>query len=488
MDVQLNEFPVLEGNRDVDVCIVGAGICGLTCAYTLAKAGKSVVVLDKGAIGGGQTARTTAHLTWALDDRYFDLEKMFGKKGAKLAAESHNAAIDYIEKIVLAEKIDCDFERVNGYLFVPPKDPKDVLDKELKAIKHTGLKIKKLDNFKVTDSFNLGPCLEFENQGQFHILKYLQGLTKAIINHGGEIFSHTHVKKVEEGVVKTSSHKIKAKSVIVTTCTPVNDRYMIHTKQAAYRTYVIAAGIPKDTVPKALYWDTPDPYHYFRLQKNLFNPTFDWLIIGGEDHRTGQENADEIKYGHLEDWARERFPSMGPVEYKWSGQVFEPVDSLAYIGQNPHDKHIYIATGDSGNGLTHGTISGILIPDLILGIKNPWKELYKPSRKTLTAAPDFIEENFNTMTQYRDWLTPGNVKKIESLGTDQGVILRKGLKKLAVYKDKQGKLHTHSAVCPHLGGIVRWNEGEKSWDCPCHGSRFDALGRVITGPANSNLI
>ncbi len=490
MDVRLPSFPSLEKDLKVDVCIVGAGIVGLTCAYTLAKQGKSVVVVDQGPVAGGQTARTTAHLTWALDDRYYNLEKFFGEDGAQIAAHSHSAAIDYIEKIILDEKIDCDFERVDGYLFVPPEDSKDILDKEFAAIQKTGMDISKVARSPFSSSFETGTSLCFPRQAQFHILKYLQGLINSILKNNGKIFNNTRAEHFEDGfpcLVKTSGAKVSAQSVIVATCTPINNRFFIHTKQAPYRTYVIAASIPKGSVPKGLYWDTADPYHYIRTQKHLSDPNLDWLVVGGEDHRTGQDQAIEAKYDHIEEWAKMRLPMMGKIEYRWSGQVFEPIDSLAFIGRNPGDQNIYIATGDSGNGMTHGTIAGILLPDLILEKNNPWKSLYEPTRKTFSAASKFIKGTLNVSLQYGDWFTPGEIKKIDVLSPNEGIILREGLKKLAVYKDNQNSIHINSAFCPHLGGCVRWNHSEKSWDCPCHGSRFEGCGKVMNGPAIDNL-
>lgn len=488
MEILLPSFPTLDQNLNADVCIIGSGIVGLTCAYTLAKAGKSVAILDQGAIAGGQTARTTAHLTWVLDDRYYDLERLFGEEGTKLAAESHAAAIDYIEQIIHNEKIECDYERVDGYLFVPPEDSKSILEKEFAAIKKTGMSIEKADRAPFSSTFDTGRCLKFPQQAQFHPLKYIKGLIEALTKLGVNIYTNTHVNHIEEGLVKTSAGKqVKAKSIIVATCTPINNRFLIHTKQAPYRTYAMAATIPKGSVPKGLYWDTPDPYHYLRVQKHLTDPSLDWLLLGGEDHKTGQDPAVDEKYDRIEEWGRFRIPQMGRIEYKWSGQIFEPVDSLAFIGRNPGDKHIFIATGDSGNGLTHGTIAGILIPDLICHKHNPWEKLYSPDRISIQAAKDFIEENANVAWQYTDWLTPGEKQQVDDLSPDEGIILRKGAKKLAIYRDKNNQLHVNSAFCPHLGGCVHWNPGEKSWDCPCHGSRFDGCGKVITGPAIGNL-
>jgi glycine/D-amino acid oxidase-like deaminating enzyme/nitrite reductase/ring-hydroxylating ferredoxin subunit len=490
MEIQLPSFSPLNENLNPDICIVGSGIVGLTCAYTLAKAGKSVVVLDQGAICGGQTARTTAHLTWVLDDRYFNVVNSFGEEGARLAAESHATAIDYIEKIIKEEKIDCDFERLDGYLFVPPENSTDILEKELATIQKLGMPVKKVSKAPFP-SFDTGPSLLFPKQAQFHILKYLSGLIKALIKYKVQIYTYTHAQEIKDGspckITTKSGKTILCQAAIMATCTPVNDRFCIHTKQHPYRTYVIGAQVPKQSIPKALYWDTPDPYHYIRLQRNLTNPNTDWLIIGGEDHKVGQDPAIDSKYDCLEEWGRLHFPNMGEVEYRWSGQVFEPVDYLAYIGKNPFDTNIYIATGDSGNGMTHGTIAGMLIPDLILGKQNPWKQIYDPKRKTLSRAVEYVEENLNVLLQYRDWFTSGERMQIDLLTPGEGVILREGLKKIAVFKDNQYKVHVNSALCPHLGGCVRWNHGEKSWDCPCHGSRFDPYGKVITGPARDDL-
>lgn len=329
-------FPSLAKGEHADVCIVGAGIAGLTTAYLLGRAGKSVVVLDDGPIVSGETERTTAHLVTALDDRYFELERLHGQKGAHLAAQSHAAAIDQIERIVAEEKIDCDFERLDGYLFVSP---------------------------------------------------------------GSEL-----------------------------------------------------------------------------------------LIVGGEDHKTGQADDAEDRYSRLEQWARARFPMMGEIKFCWSGQVMESIDGLAFIGPNPKDKkNVYIVTGDSGNGMTHGTIAGMLLTDLIQGRENAWASLYDPSRKTLSAAARFAKETLNMAVQYTDWVTAGDVKQDVAIVPGAGGVVRRGLKKIAVYCDEAGILHECSAVCPHLGGIVAWNHSEKTWDCPCHGSRFDKFGKVVNGPANTNL-
>jgi len=488
---KLPSFSQLATNKQADVCIVGAGIAGLTIAYLLGREGKSVIVLDDGPIVSGETERTTAHLVTALDDRYMDLERMHGEKGARLAAASHLAAINRIEHIVREEQIDCDFERLNGYLFVPPGESTDILDREMTAAQHAGLSDVHMVARAPITSFDTGRTLCFPRQAQFHPLKYLTAISQAIIRDGGRIYTETHAAEIEGGKaarVKTQNgHTVTSGAVVVATNTPVNDLLAIHTKQAAYRTFVIGAIVPEDSISKGLYWDTADPYHYVRLSRS-FSAGSDVLIVGGEDHKTGQADDAEARYLSLEKWARARFPMMKDVKFRWSGQVMETVDGLAFIGRNPMDEpNVYIATGDSGNGMTHGTIAGMVLTDLIQGRDNAWSTLYEPSRKTLGALNIFTKETLNMAAQYVGWVTPGEVKENVLVPPGSGAIVRRGLKKIAVYCDDAGRLHERSAVCPHLEGIVIWNHSEKTWDCPCHGSRFDRFGKVVNGPAITDL-
>lgn len=483
----------LSKDTNANVCIIGAGIAGLTVAHLLAREGKAVVVLDDGPIGGGMTARTTAHLTCALDDRFYELERLFGEEGSRLAAQSHTAAIDRVEAIVHEEKIDCEFERVDGYLFIPPDGRMKVLEDELPATHRAGLtEVRRVERAPL-ESFDTGPCLHFPRQAQFHPLKYLTGLARAIEHDGGKIFTGTHADEIEGGtdahVTTIGGYKVTADAIVVATNSPVNDRFAIHTKQAPYTTYVIGARIPRGSVPSILLWDAPpdlwDPYHYLRVERA---GDHDVLIVGGEDHKTGQKHDGAQRWGKLEQWTRDRFPMIEEIEYRWSGQVMETIDGLAYIGRNPSDAdNVFIATGDSGMGMTHGTIAGILLTDLIIGRENPWTELYEPSRKTLGAAKDFAQENANVMAQYAERLTPGDIDSVDQIAKGEGAIMRSGLSKVAVYRDDEGTLHSLSAVCTHLGCVVAWNAAEKTWDCPCHGSRFGCLGSVINGPANKDL-
>jgi glycine/D-amino acid oxidase-like deaminating enzyme/nitrite reductase/ring-hydroxylating ferredoxin subunit len=474
----------LTGDTDTDVCIVGGGIAGLTTAYLLAREGRAVVVLDDGPTAGGETCRTTAHLVSALDDRFYNLERLHGAEGARLAAASHVAAIDRIERTIGDEAIACDFARLDGYLFVPPGDDLAQLDKELEAAQRAGLAgVSRVDRAPV-ESFNTGPALRFPRQGQFHVLKYLNGVAGAARRGGARIFNHTRAHTFHGGDharVETDRGVVSCKAIVVATNTPVNDLVAIHTKQAPYRTFVVAGRVPSGSVPQLLLWDTGDPYHYIRVQSH---DGHDLLIVGGEDHKTGQANDAEERFSRLESWTRERFPQVQGFEFRWSGQVMEPVDALALIGRNPLDRdNVYIATGDSGNGMTHGTIAGMLLTDLIMGRENPWAGLYDPSRKTLGAIKEFAKENLNVAKQYADLVSPGEVNDIAEIPRGEGAIVRRGLHKVAVFRDEAGTVHECSAICTHLGCVVQWNSLERTWDCPCHGSRFQVDGHAVNGPA-----
>ena len=491
-------FEKLNENKETDVVIVGGGISGITTAYCLLQSGRKVILVEDGGIGSGETGRTTAHLVTALDDRYYELEKLYGKEKTKLIAESHRTAIDFIENICKRKSISCEFERLNGYLFLHPTDEHESLHKELVAARNAEIEVEELQ--EVPGMLEKIPCLKFSNQAQFHPLKYLRALSNLIVKEGGEIYTETHASKIDHtGIVTKDGYTITAKHVVVATNSPVNNKYVMHLKQYPYRTYVIGAKIKKRKVEKALWWDTGDlsvnkeipPYHYVRLEE--FDADYNLLICGGEDHPTGvakEENiSEEDRYGLLEDWARKRF-EIEEIIYQWSGQVMEPMDSLAYIGRNPMDKNnVYIITGDSGNGMTHGTIAGILLTDLINGKENRWEKLYAPSRfKIFTSGKTFFKEFiggfFNYLTDKPDAL---QFEDILSIKNGEGKIIEIEGKKVGAYRDQEDRIHFVDSDCTHLKCTVKWNNDEKSWDCPCHGSRFSYEGKLLNGPANTDL-
>jgi glycine/D-amino acid oxidase-like deaminating enzyme/nitrite reductase/ring-hydroxylating ferredoxin subunit len=485
--VKLPDFPTLRSNVRADVCVVGAGIAGLTTAYLLATEGRSVVVIDDGPPASGMTGATTAHLVTALDRGYAEIETKRGRDAARLAAESHGAAVDRIEEIVRGEKIACDFFRVDGFLFAAREGDRKRLEDEYEAARRAGAGVEMAAGAGLP--FETGPCIRFRRQGQFQPLLYIAGLSRALKRRGGRLFRGVHADRIEGGTparIQAGERKITARAVVVATNSPVNDRVAIHTKQAPYMTYVIGARIPRDSVPRALYWDTQSPFHYVRLQPLADGD--DCLIVGGEDHKTGQADDTTERHARLEAWARERFPMLQSVEYTWAGQVMETLDGLAFIGHNPADeKNVFVVTGDSGVGLTHGTIAGMLLTDLILGRPSPWAELYDPSRKVPLGAGRFLKENLNVAAQYADYAAPSDADDTREIARDSGALVRRGAAKVAVYRDERGGLVELSAVCPHLGCLVHWNQAEKTWDCPCHGSRFDKRGKVVNGPANTDL-
>ena len=487
--------PLREDAR-ADVCVIGGGISGMTTAYLLAHEGRSVILLDAEPPGCGQTGVTTAHLANEIDDGYTEMIRLHGVAGARLACESHRAAIARIESIAARERIDCAFARVSGYLFLAPGHAEQDLREEMEAAREAGVDV---DWQPAAPVRGLGPCLHFPRQGQFHPLAYLNGVAGAFERNGGRIHTGTRATHVEGGrdarVVTADGHTVHAGAVVVATNVPFVDRFAIHTKQAPYHTYVVALRAAPGAVPAALYWDTEDPYHYVRIHSTTNaalggdnDERVDLVIAGGEDHKAAQAGEVEERFERLAAWTRERFPGTGEVEFRWSGQVMETQDGLAYIGRNPLDEeNVFVVTGDSGMGMTHGTIAGMLLTDLIVGRENRWAELYDPTRRRAGAAGEFLKENLNVAAQYASYVTPGEVPSVEEITPNTGAVVREGLRKVAIFRDEAGEIHRRSAICPHLGCIVGWNPAASTWDCPCHGSRFDPYGKVLNGPAASNL-
>lgn len=485
----------LRCDLETDVVIIGGGLAGVSVAYCLTRSGKKVVLVEDGFIGSGESGRTTAHLVTALDDRYYYLQRYFGEEKTRLIAQSHAAAIDFVERTVKAENIDCDFERLDGFLFRHPTDKEDSLKKEFDAARKAGLHVDEWEEVIP----GTGKSIRFPNQAQFHPLRYMLGLCGAIMNKGGQIYINTHASEISASGIKTSSgYTVKASHVVVATNSPVSNKFAIHLKQYPYRTYVIGAKIKKDSLFKGLWWDTGDfemnpdipPYHFVRLAK--YNDEYDLLISGGEDHPNADTSNNKVpeeeRYEALEEWTRRHF-KIEDVVYRWSGQVMEPMDGIAYIGKNPFDKdNVYIVTGDSGNGMTHCTIAGVLITDLINGKENPWEDVYKPSRFTFKASKPFFKELIGTLVSAikKDKSHAEHVT-LATLPNGEARHMELHGEKCGVYRDDHGHLHVVSTTCTHVGCTVKWNNDEKSWDCPCHGSRFTYKGTVMNGPANKDL-
>lgn len=487
---EVPHYEPLQQDAQADVCVIGAGLAGLSAAYLLAREGKRMIVIDALGVGAGETGRTTAHF-FPPDEWYSGVERMFGALGAQQLADSYASAITLVDTIAHLERIDCDFERLDGYLFARPGQDAFDLDAELQAALRAGVQAELLDRVPGLP-FDTGRCVRYARQAQFHPLKYLAGLAHAIVRQRGKIHGHTRATEIAgAGVLKcvrTSGGDILARDVVVATHTPFNDRVTMHTKQAAYRTYVIGLRVPRGSVPRLLLWDTGDPYYYLRLETSDTQAADDILIVGGADHKVGQDEHPAHRYDEIERWTREHFPMAGERVYAWSGEIMEPADGLAYLGRDAGgDPHVHVITGDSGNGMTHCTIGAMIVTNTIMGRPNRWGELYDPSRPVMRGIGEFVTEQVNTLAQYADWVTRGEIDSAAELAPGEAAILRDGARKLAVHRDDAGVLHAVSATCTHLGCVVHWNADERSWDCPCHGSRFGVDGEVLHGPSASAL-
>jgi glycine/D-amino acid oxidase-like deaminating enzyme/nitrite reductase/ring-hydroxylating ferredoxin subunit len=479
------DAPSLRADDKADVVVVGSGIAGLSTAYELALRGKDVVVLDRGPIGKGMTSRTTAHLTPICDDSFDSYISVRGKDPARLFYQSQCEAVNRIEAVQRDESIPCNFRRLDGFLFPAIGSDPSVLTKELEAARSIGVAVEGTRGvpFKGQDKTR---CLRYPDQATFHPLRYLRGLARALVVRKARLYADTVVESVEEdesGVtVRTEAgNEVRALAAVIATNSPINDRVAIHTKQAPYRTYAMAFTVPRGEMPDGLYWDTLDPYHYVRLQPGP--GTTDYLIVGGADHKTGEADDAWARFEGLESWIRGLVPAVGRETHRWSGQIMDTIDYTAFIGRNPGSKNVYVATGDSGQGITHGVVSSLLIPALIMDGRSPWEELYDPARKAPSGITSFITENVTAVKNFAEYIAPGELKSVYELEPGRGAIIREGLTKVAAYRDEQGQLHRRSAACTHLGCHVHWNSLERCWDCPCHGSHFAVDGTVLNAPA-----
>lgn len=468
---------------EVDVVVVGGGIAGMTAALTLKRRGVSVAVVEMRRVGHGETGHTTAHLTELVDARYADVERDFGRDAAKLVASSSRAAIDHIEG--WSKEFPCAFERVPAYLYAETDEQAHDLPREVEAARRAGVEAS--IGAEVPLPFATLGAIRVGRQAQFHPMAYLHGLARALPGDGCYLFEESRVTEVDDGepcrVALESGVELRAKAVLVTANVPVFNVLLLHTKLAAYRTYAVAARADR-LPPPGLYWDAGDPYHYTRRHDDARGS---WLIVGGEDHKTGHCDDTEAAYARLRSYATERF-GVTDFTHEWSGQIIEPVDGLPYIGRNAASDNVFVATGFSGNGMTLGTVAGLMLADAAQGLANPWAELYEATRmKVLGTVKDILVENVDFPVHLIGDRLAMPERSVDDLKPGEGDVVMVGGRKLAVYCDERGTHHGLSPVCTHMGCHVNWNTAEKSWDCPCHGGRFDALGQVLNGPPVSPL-
>jgi glycine/D-amino acid oxidase-like deaminating enzyme/nitrite reductase/ring-hydroxylating ferredoxin subunit len=477
-------YPSLErDNLTVDVAVVGAGITGVTAALLLKMAGKKVALLEARGVAEGVTAGTTGHLTEVLDTRYAELEKTFGSERAKLVRASTRAAIEQIAALDARFETRSSFERLPGYIFSEKVEERDALRAETDSMRRLGLDATFTEEIPLPFPVRAG--IRVENQAMFHPLVYTRRLAARIPGDGSHVFERTRVHNVDDGepchLHVRKGPSLRATHVILATHAPLNE-LVLGTKVAQYRSYVVSGPVPK--APHGLFWDNEDPYHYVRSHPHDGSRE---LIVGGEDHKTGQDDESAARFERLAAYAA-RFGLEKP-RFRWSSQVVEPVDGLPFIGKESHADHVFVATGYSGTGLTFGTLAAMVLRDAVVGIENPYSELYEPGRlKPLTKLGSLLAENIDfPLHLLSDALRPTTARSVSDIAKGQGKVVRVFGRRAAVYRDDEGRLHAVSPICTHMGCHVAWNSVEKSWDCPCHGSRFDCDGNVLDGPATDPL-
>lgn len=487
----LPRFPAPDRDLSVDAAIVGGGIAGITAAILLKRAGLTVALFERGLCARADTGHTTAHLTCVTDERLHRLIRQFGRDGARAVWDAGAAAIDQISALISAYDVDCEFRWVPGHLHAPlagaDRTSRNELKREARAADELGIAALPAD---AVPFFNL-PGLTFPNQALFHPRKYLAALVRRIPGSGSEVFEETPVEEITDNplTVRARGHAVRCRHVFLATHTPLSGKAgvlgatLFQSKLALYTSYVVGARIQAGLVAEGAYWDLGNPYHYLRVDRQ---GDHDYAIFGGEDHKTGQEADTAEAFLRLEERFLAHFPDAR-VEHRWSGQVIETHDGLPYIGEAAPGQ--FIATGFAGNGMTFGTLGAMMFADAVLGQVNPWRKLFDPGRKKVGGgAWSYVTENKDyPYYMLRDRLAGSEGSSTEELGRDEGRILKLDGRKVAAYRATDGTLTLCSPVCTHLGCIVHWNNAERTWDCPCHGSRFKPTGEVISGPAEKPL-
>lgn len=484
----LPRFPRLDHTVTVDVAIVGAGITGITAAYLLKKAGLTVALIERGRFACVDTGHTTAHLTAVTDLRLHQLEHQFGPEDARKVWEGGMAAIARIESLIAAEQIACGFRACPAYLHAarPNEDPAE-LEHEVEVAHRLGIDAE----FVPAAPFFQVPGVMFQHQAIFNPIEYLTALIRRIPGGGSHVFEETDAQEIEKSprCLRSAHGQVNFTHLVLTTHNPLMGitgllrATLFQTKLSLYTSYALGARLAPDLIPDGCYWDTADPYHYLRVETTGHES---YAIYGGGDHKTGQI-ADTIGvYDQLAASLR-RFAPDAEIDSRWSGQVIETHDGLPYIGESA--EYQFIATGFSGNGMTFGTLGAMMAVDAIHGRANPWKKLFDPHRTTVLGATwSYLKENKDfPYFLVKNWLAAPEIDSLRELERGEGRIVRLGHRKVAAYRNSRGRVILCSPVCTHLQCIVGWNTAEKTWDCPCHGSRFHPDGRVLSGPAEEPL-
>lgn len=479
--------PSAAGSEVFDVLIVGAGITGLTTALLLQKEGRKCIVADAHSPGYGTTGGTTAHINTFADTTYADVESDFGQEEARQYAGAIAESVALIHDLVNTHQIDCDFEWKQGFVYSETDQETKELDALYQSAVRAGVAVEPAPDAPAPLPFQ--KAVVFDKQAQFHPLKYILGLQKAFTDLGGLVVENLLIDGIDSGddfhTAQCGEQEIRARAVVYATHIPPGGINVLHFRNAPYRSYVVAATLTEDVYPDALIYDMQDPYHYFRThivdgQK--------YLISGGHDHKTAHGDPEQA-FADLIEYTRKCYP-VDSITTQWSAQYYEPADGLPYIGQLPGvSAGIYTATGFSGNGMIHGTISAIVLSELILEGTSPYEKLFDPARvKPVAGFTEFVKENADVAGRFVG--DRFGIEEIDSLGeiaAGTGKIIEYDGQKLGVYRKEDGEITALDPVCTHAGCIVQWNNSEKSWDCPCHGARFNCHGEVLTGPARKPL-
>lgn len=479
------DYETLTGGTGAETVVIGGGIAGFTTATVLAEAGEDVILIERDRIGGGVTGHTTAKVTTQHSLMYASLVENHGHTRARQYAEANKAGMEFVAERVDEHDVECDFERLPAYTFTQSADELEKIHEEVTAARNVGLPASFAETVPFADAVG---AIKFENQAEFNPRRYLLALAEAFVDAGGRIFERTRAKGVDGGSsprVETEQGAITAENVVVATHFPILDRAGYFARQYPKRSYVLAVRA-SDPPTRGMYYRSSTPYLSVRTAE-IDGETL--TLVGGQNHKTGQSGSTADRYRRLELMARDHF-NVESVEYRWSTQDYVSVDGIPYIGRlGPLERNVYVATGFAGWGMTNGTAAGLMLADAIRGQSNPWLDAFDPLRATIRAsASEFVEENANVAKRFGgDWMHGLQSGDVRDLERDAAMVRRYDDDVLGVYRDDDGDLHAVDAVCPHLGCLVQWNDGERTWDCPCHGSRFGIEGDVINGPANEDL-